>query len=173
LKDKRKLEGAGIGNSPIFNIRQLTHSETNNDRFHYKRILSSFQIEHNFNDYLDIFKVETEIDGIFQLFFEEYTQEAGNDDVISMTVKHEFLDTPIYIHAKKKNWSCEDFLNKIFQVSQSNTQFIMNGKLDIELIIVKKIDGSGKRKAPQSVGDYRRNKRSLVVIQNLDRSCGL
>jgi len=127
LKLKNKQTGFGISTPPIFNISRLAHNESYNERFHSKKVTSTLRIEHNLSDYLDIFKVENEIDTIFQMFFEEHTQDAANDDIVSMTIKHEHLDTPIYIHARKKHWDGQDFLNKIFQVSQSNTQFILDG----------------------------------------------
>ncbi|MDI9312371.1 MAG: DNA polymerase, partial [Limnohabitans sp.] len=67
-----------------------------------------------------------------------------------------------------------DFLNKLYQISQSNSSFLLNGVLNFELILTEKVSGKGKRKnaAPISVEEYRKKKKCIIKIQNDDNSCG-
>jgi len=136
------------------------------------KFVSTYKIQHNFIEFLDLFQVEREIESIFKSFFDEKTGICDDNDIVSMKFTNEFLDRPIYINARKCNWNHEDFLNKIFKISQSNTQYFIDGNIQLELTIVKKVSGSGKRKAPVNIELSRKKKKSVVVIHNNDNGCG-
>ncbi|MDI9312523.1 MAG: DNA polymerase [Limnohabitans sp.] len=173
MKKTFKHRGFGINDEPTLNFELIETSETDNPRFHQHLINKKFIINHNFDDYLDIFKIEHEIDTFFKDFFDKNTTLAEPNDIVSLIIKHEELDKPIYINSKMRLWDPQDFLNKVFQVTQSNSMFLFDGKLHIQLVIVKKLTGSGKRKAPITIEEHRHKQKKLIKINNNDNSCGL
>lgn len=161
IKNKSKQRGYGIDSPVVLDIQLTRSTESRNDRFHQLKHSSFFNIKHNLAEYLDIFKVEKEIDVFFKKFFDENTRNATDNDIVSLIVTHEELERPIYMNAKKRLWDTEDFLNRVFQISQSNSIFLLNGELQIELIVVKEITGEGKRKAPQTMEQFRKKRKAF------------
>ena len=76
----------------------------------------------------------------------------------------------------KKNIYFEPFLNSIYEISQSNQMFLLNGKLNITIRIIKSIQGSGFKRGrnlqPTTFNEASIRKRSVVVIKNSSNSCG-
>jgi hypothetical protein len=52
-------------------------------------------------------------------------------------------------------------------VSQSNEEFLMNGLLKVQVVIIKKVVGSGRyTKAPQTYDEHKTRKTSIIVVKN-------
>ena len=148
-------------------------------RFNRRVYKSHFRLQHNLAT-VDILAVGDAIDRLFRDFMSPFLTQAEAHDQVSVTVRQSSI-REIFISYRKANFDIQEFANRLesLQQSQSGDSFLLTGQLDIEVAITKKISGSGRgiksnnrNKAPVSVSDLSRIKRSIVTINNDDNACG-
>jgi hypothetical protein len=137
----------------------------------YRRVeqRAVFDVEHNITESLQLIEYQQQIDDSFEAAMRHFLDGHQGYDMFSAKIEHDNLNTSIYLSPQKiATFDKTRFLNKIFMVSQSNKEILLNGQLKVEVMITKKVIGSGKRttKAPQTYTQERINKTSVVTIQN-------
>ena len=166
--------GAGL---PILNFtwKEISKStKVTSARFKRTTEKTTFLIEHNFGTFSDLFLIENNIDEHFNEFMQKQLENAAENDVVSLNISHENLNgKPIFVSPQyKRNFNKHSFFNAIYEISQSNETFLFNGKLSIDVNIMKGIQGSGKRmKIPSTVKETNQRKSSVVKINNTDNGC--
>jgi hypothetical protein len=68
-----------------------------------------------------------------------------------------------------KDFDRTEFLSYIMRVAQSNQEFLLNGELDLQISVTKRIEGRGNKKnyePPQDNTEKRAQKQSIVKIKN-------
>ena len=177
MNKKLILEINSNKNSHSINFTTVAKSTIYLDRFKRKVKRITFKLKHNFNEFSDLFTVNNEINDFFQNLVENLTEEAKDDDLISVCIGNKEMTKPIYIPSKKKiNFNTKLIFDRIEKFSQSFRDFLFDGELEFEIFITENIFGRGfksNKKSPKSLTELSHNKRSVIKIHNNDNSCGL
>jgi len=171
--DDRNQQG-GSSNTVLLNYEKVSEKTYNSQRIHRQSLRQAFKITHNLSDFVDLFSVEEEIDEAFNKIISAVTNNASAADIISITISHSNLFSPIYSMRKISNYKHEDILNSIYKICQSSKAFLLDGLLDFEIVLTRAIRGSGrnKRAIPISNEEYRKKKKCIIEMKNKDHSCG-
>jgi hypothetical protein len=110
-------------------------------RFRRTQYRSLYRIDHNMGAFTDLLAVDSAIDSLFETLVMQKASVASDNDVLSITINHKDLTEPIFIQSRKSNLNREDFLNSVYEVAQSNGAFLMDGVLDLEVVIIKTPSG--------------------------------
>lgn len=149
-------------------------NETTNyfGKFYRTQKICVFKIEHNFGRFPDLFLIENEIDKFYASFMEKQLENLDDEDMISVSINnHELNGKPVFIPpTSKKNFDKQSFFNSIYEVSQSNTSFLLEDYLTFNINFTKTLKGGGKR-APKSLSDIEKYSRSIIPVNNYDRGC--
>jgi hypothetical protein len=137
----------------------------------FKRVekRASFEVNHNIDKSIDLMEYQQQIDDSYEAAIKHFISEYPEDYLYSAKLEHENLKKSIYLHPERiGSFDKTRFLNKVFMVSQSNEEFLINGKLNVEVVIYKRVVGSGKRttRAPQTYDEEKHKKTSIVVVKN-------
>jgi hypothetical protein len=93
-----------------------------------------------------------------------------------VSISHPELNKDIFHTFIKSNLFYESFLNNIYEVSQSNRTFLLDGEFNVTIRIVKSISGSGifskRLNPPETQESSSKRKTCVIVINNKDKSCG-
>ena len=158
-----------------FKWKEISKSaKVSSARFKRTTEKTTFLVEHNFGAFSDLFLIENNIDELFDDFMQKQLENAAENDVVSLNISHENLNgKPIFVSPQyKRNFNKHSFFNAIFEISQSNETFLFDGKLSIDVNIIKGIQGSGKRmKMPLTGKETNQRKLSVVKIKNNDNGC--
>ena len=133
-----------------------------------------FNITHNFGSFTDLFQIEENVDKMFGDFMEMQLRDFNDDDAVSINIEHSQLKGKnLFIHPfRKRDFNNQCFFNSIYEVSQSNTSFLLTGTLLLEINVTKNISGSGnKKKAPKTREEKINSSRSVIEIHNDDNGC--
>jgi len=151
--------------------------------FRRHQVKAKFNIKHNFGAFSDLFSIEKSIDNMFNNFMSKQLSNFNDNDLASINIEHENLHgNNLFIPPFKiRDFNPQSFFNAIYEVSQSNKSFLLNGVLSLEVNITKAIRGSGnsseppkkkaKIKPPVTKDEIINNSRSVVEIHNLDNGC--
>ena len=167
--------GEGLPNIN-FTWKEISKSaKVTSARFKRTTEKTTFLVEHNFGAFSDLFLIENNIDELFNEFMQKQLENASENDVISLNISHDNLNgKPIFVSPQyKRNFNKHSFFNAIYEISQSNETFLFNGKLSIDVNIMKQIQGSGKRKMkiPITAEESLQRKSSVITINNNDNGC--
>jgi hypothetical protein len=136
----------------------------------FKRIekRASFEVNHNIDKSINLMEYQQQIDDSYEAAIKHFISGYPDDYLYSAKIEHENLNKSIYLHPQRiASFEKTRFLDKVFMVSQSNEEFLINGKLNVEVVIYKRVVGSGKTtKAPQTYEEAKHKKTSIVVIKN-------
>lgn len=129
-----------------------------------------YEIQHNFQDILDITLVGDQLDKLFERMIEPAVKKAKENDRIAIEIHHDELEKPLYIsYVTKNRLDYTDFCNKIFQVTQSATTWLLDGKITV---IVKIIENTSGGAGVQSMEESNANSRTFVTIHSKGHECG-
>jgi hypothetical protein len=138
----------------------------------FKRIekRASFKVDHNISNSTNLVEYQQQIDDSYEAAIKHFIAGYPDDYLYSAKLEHVKLNKSIYLRPERiGSFDKTRFLNKVFMVSQSNEEFLLDGLLNVEVVIYKKVSGSGRRttKAPQSYSENDiRNKKSIVTVKN-------
>ncbi|MDI9312736.1 MAG: DNA polymerase [Limnohabitans sp.] len=160
--------------SSFIEFIELNSSTATHHRFHRKVTNTQFKIKHNLSTIPDLFSIEEEIDNTFFSAINKIIKNSHDLDVISITITHDNLSSPIYINRRKNLLKKEDFLNSLIKVSQSDKTFLLDGVINMKVGITEHIHGKGKVsfKKIMTIHDYRKQKKCIIKIKNNDSRCG-
>jgi len=129
---------------------------------------ASFEVIHNIFKSSNLMEYQKQIDDSYEAAIRHLIDGHQGYDYFSAKIEHESLKSSIYLRPEKiENFDKTRFLNKVFMVSQSDDGFLLNGSLEVKVVITKKMVGSGRStKAPKTYEQDRINKKSIVVIKN-------
>ena len=183
--------GGDIPENAVFEWHLLKDAQGNeistkySSRFRRQERRARFNIKHNFGAFSDLFDVERNIDNMFHQFMVKQLENVGENDLISINIIHEELERSlgnIFIPPfRKKDFNLfnQSFFNAIYEVSQSNTTFLLNGLMTLDLNITQALNGSGSEKdkkrirvkPPQTKDEKIKASRSIIGIKNEDNGC--
>ena len=160
---------------PFIDFQLIETLETKyNERFLATEQWTRYEVRHNLNKFPDLMTIQTSIDDAYERVMKPYIEDSAPSDIIGGYVEHEALQYHISFRPiKVKNFDKREFLNRIFSVSQSRRQFLLDGTLIFRVVVYKSLTGSGRgTKAPLSYSEADDKKRSIIRIENNDKSCG-
>jgi hypothetical protein len=134
---------------------------------------ASFKVEHNMSDTKNIMEYQQQIDDSYEAAMKHFIGGYPDDYFFSAKIEHVNLNKSIYLSPQRiGSFDKTRFLNKVFMVSQSNEEFMLDGLLNVEVVIYKKASGTGPRttKAPQNYDEEKLKKKSVIVIKNDGKS---
>jgi len=129
---------------------------------------ASFQVTHNIYKSSNLLEYQKEIDDSYEAAIKHLIDQYQGCDYFSAMIESESLSTSIYLRPEKiEDFDKTRFLYKVFMVSQSNKDFLLYGILDVKVVIIRRVIGSGRTtKAPNTYEQEKINKKSIVVIKN-------
>lgn len=136
---------------------------------------STHLLTHNLSTINDLRDVNQAVTAMFREMVEPIIKEYEDGDYVSIQANHAELDKSIYITYRTKKAMCyEDFIEAIASVSQSNKTFLMDGKLELVVRVVRRMKGSGhpRNVAVKTVEKIFLNKSSIITIRNDNNYCG-
>ena len=161
--------------SVVFEWKKLESFQPKyNEKFKRKTYQTQFFIKHNFGAFTDLFQIEKNIDEMYNSFMKNIIEKYNDNDIISVNIKHENLQDNVFVPPFKKRFFDEkSFFNALYEVSQSNSSFLISGKLKFEVNVTRAIRGSGKKgvKAPQTKEEFKTASTSIITIKNEDNGC--
>ena len=149
-------------------------------RFKREQRKARFDIKHNFGAFSDLFTIENNIDTMFHKFMLKQLQKYGENDLISVNIDHDQLNLgAVFIPPFRKrdfDVNNQSFFNAIYEISQSNSTFLLNGLLTLEINITESVNGSGLEKKnlvqpPKTRDEIKKAARSIIEIKNNDKGC--
>jgi hypothetical protein len=112
---------------------------------------------------------QQQIDDSYEAAVKQFISGYPEDYLYSAKLEHENLSKPIYLHPQRiGSFEKTRFLDKVFMVSQSNQEFLINGQLNVEVVIYRRVVGTGRRttKTPQTYDEEKNKKTSIIVVKN-------
>ena len=98
----------------------------------------SFEVRHNLNE-VDIMSIDTQIDDAFRDLIQPVRDEAAANDLVGVTVNHSDLTRPIFLTFTRNSiFNTQSFTNRIYEVTQSNATFLLDGILTVSCISLEK-----------------------------------
>ena len=175
---RQRMVQTGSGVQPQLEFDLVREFEPEHlPRFH--RVVSKrhYRLKHNLAE-VDMLEMGDAIDDLFRKFMQPFLQAADDQDQVSLTVRQGRI-RDIYVSYRKVNFDIQEIVNRLesVQQSQSGDSFLLDGELEIEVAITRKISGgrgttNSRSRAPQSVSELSNNKKSVVKINNTDNACG-
>ena len=160
---------------PIFEYNLLSTVRRKSNKLRRTEIQKTYDINHNFSEFLDLFSVENAIDNLYEQFVKSELKDRSPNDIFSAYIESDKLSKPIYICPRiVSRFNKEDFLDAIFTVCQSNKDFLLNGKFKMIISITHSITGTASERPayPRTVEETSKAKKSVVSIKNNDKACG-
>ena len=121
-------------------------------------------------------QMDEKIDQAFNELCQPIIQTADPNDLISVRITHSDLTKgPIFLtFHRASTFSAQPFTNRIYEVTQSNSSFLMDGEFEITISILKGMSGGmpSRHRYPQSAGTSRRHSKSIVQVVNKHNDCG-
>ena len=138
----------------------------------YERI---YQVKHNFHEQMNLLRVGSEVDKLFASMVAHDLDLAGDKDLVSVAISHPELTPDLYVSFRRKSdFTPASFLNRIFEVMQSNNAFTLDGEFTVRVSIVKRRSGGAPRiqKLVRSANQDAKSSTSVVTIKSRDQECG-
>ena len=136
-------------------------------RYRRTEVRYVFNFGHNITRYPNLWEIRDEMDRFYVEFVKANTSEFSPNDLISIEIDHENLTKPIFVPPFRLDnfeHKIQSFFNALYEVSQSNTTFMINGRLRIKLNRTEEILGSAR--APKTIDQIMKRKLSVVTIVN-------
>jgi hypothetical protein len=146
----------------------LERNPTESEKFRRIEKCATFEVNHNITNSSNLMEYQKQIDDSYEAAIKHFIEGYPGDFMFSAKIEHEKLNKCIYLRPEKiKDFDKTRFLNKVFMVSQSNEEFLINGLLKVQVVITKKVAGYGRTtKAPQTYDEHKMKKKSVVVVKN-------
>lgn len=122
------------------------------------------------------------IDKMFNDLIGAKISTANQEHYVALTITQKNLQDgdgrsqPIYINSKVARFDPQEFLNRIYEVAQSNDSFLVDGILKVDIAITRKYEGSGfaskNSQKPQTIEQQLHSSQSVITIKNTGVSCG-
>lgn len=162
--------------TPIFTWTEIQPARvTKFSKFFKVSHQRQFKVEHNLQNFTNLFDIEEEMDSKFEGLVTPVISNASPNDIVFIGIANKDLNYDIFIPpCKVRRFDKQQFLNSIYEVVQSNAKFLLDGLLDVTVSVVTSVRGSGK-KAPELRPDFVKRKRSIIPIYTTDEergSCG-
>lgn len=147
-------------------------------KFRYSEKTVLLKVSHNLATIRDIFSVAPAIDNLGDKIIRPHIQGLKTTDVVSVTICHDDLHREhfgdIYMNFKAGRYDKENFGNHIFQVCQSNSSFLLDGVLRVQIAIFKDTSGSGGHASnnPRTLEEKLKKMTSIVSVNRDDHMCG-
>ena len=156
-------------------VEDSTSSIMHHDKLNLTQHKTSYRVEHNLRN-VDILSIGSEIDAAFRNVVQPVLDGANANDMIGVTVQHEELQHgPIFLpYVRNDSFSSQTFTDRIYQVTQSNTEFLVDGVFSITMSVLKNTSGGMPvyTAVPALAEDARRRSKSLIEIKTTRNDCG-
>lgn len=170
-----------LAHNIVFTANLINEEINEMKKLRRKEHVLTYDISHNLNGFLpNLMQCGDAIDNLYESILKRVFNRPEYDvnDVYTVHVnKTGDLTERIFIGSStlgKINKS--EFINRIFKVCQSKQEFLIGGKLEIQVNVIKHLEGgtsrSFKNKAPINVDNEKERMRSIIKIKNSDNSCG-
>ena len=126
LRSEDNINDVQLGGSAqnvTFSWKQISKSnDIISKKLKRKTNKTTFQIDHNFGVFSDLFLIENNVDNLYAEFMSKQLEDVNDNDLVSLSIDHENLNgKPIFISPQhKKNFDKHSFFNAIYEISQSN-----------------------------------------------------
>ena len=116
---------------PFVEFQLIDTLETKyNSRFLANEQWLRYKVKHNLSEFPDLLAVQSAIDTAYERVMKPFTKGLTDDDMIGGYVEHEALKTSIAFRPiPVGKFNKEEFLNRIYCVSQSKQRFLLDGTL--------------------------------------------
>ena len=133
-----------------------------------------YKVHHNLSEFPNLLAIQSAVDNAYERVMEPFMKGLADDDMIGGYIEHEALKTSIAFRPiPVGKFNKEEFLNRIYCVSQSKQCFLLDGTLIFRVVTYKKLRGSGRgNNAALTYSEVNSMKRSVIEIYNSDDSCG-
>ena len=144
---------------------------------HMREHITKYHVRHNI-DAAHLLEIDSMIDQAFHNLVKPHLEQASAGDLIGVKIIHEALERPIflsYVHAK--DFSSSSFTNRVYAVTQSNTSFLLDGRFDVTVSVIKHVTGGRpprhrKLNRPVTVAVARHYSKSIVAVPSSGNECG-
>ena len=148
-----------------------SHLQDDSARFRRAQYLATFKIKHNIKSVVQLHEAYHDLTSAFVRAIQPYRNAAGPHDIFTFSLIHPTFTPDCFIAPQKKNNFNENcFVESLGKLSQSNTKFLLNGFLEIQISIVKLLTASGKHKRlsqiPQTHTQYLDSKISRYFVDH-------
>ena len=134
----------------------------------------SFKVNQNFSEISNLIQIKHDITKNFENLINRLTENENPEHYITLEISNKVLEYPIYIgHQKIKDFQVSCIFERINKYIQSSKDLFNSGIIDLNVVIVDIIHGGGpkKSKAPTTIPDIGKKKRSIITIKNRDNLC--
>lgn len=139
--------------------------------------LSTYNVSHNLGDFSNVLAISDVLDQFFESTISDHLSRFTPTDVYSAYLVFGGLNLPIFLPPRRVGTSnFSDLANCIFKVAQSNSGFLLDGKMSIQLNITRNAKGCGlpPKELPMSfIQATKKKSGSVVIIENCDEMCAL
>lgn len=145
---------------------------TRSSRFRREEKCVTYKVNHDF-DSENIVSASQRIDNFFEEILDVELQGTHEDDFYSCYVVTPNMsqDQRIYVPPHRVgNRSPKDLFDALYNVSQSNQEFLLEGEFTLRVCIVT-MPMAGKNKAPTTALKQSSMKKSVISISNNNSSC--
>ena len=134
-----------------------------------------FEVSYRLTSKTNLFDVEKDVDKLFQDMVGEMVNQANPADLVSVLLYNpEKPDNVLYVcHTRKSKFDFNAFFDRLYTVTTSSKDFVMDGIFEVVVRILENVSGSGKRKgAPITMDGFIEKKQCIININNADSGCG-
>ena len=168
-------EGSGRPVPSMYWRRLQTNAEEGPDKMFTTLRSAKYVVDHEMRDITELKEFQDEIEEGFYFAVKDLIEGVNKEFSISVSIVNPSLQTPVYVPPQKiKDFRKSSFLETLYRLVQSNTEFILKGTIDVRVRIYNMIDGGGKsKKVPKAYDDdMKRSKNSIIRVQSNGNSCG-
>ena len=145
-------------------------NETFMDKFQARS--TSYKVRLHDVEVRDIAYILESFDRIFTSLLEEITTNAGENDLIRLSIQTPQLDYPIQLpFIKKKDLTVSHILDEIERVLQSDEEFTLDDGIEIDIIQVHNPNGGRLKQGYVNLERFLKEKQCIIRIQNKDDLC--
>ena len=139
---------------------------SSSERFKRYEKIFRYKMTHNLGNFHNLYEASDSIDRSFEQIMEPHLAVMKDNDFIAVSIKSEHLVNDIFIPPIQKiNFKKEAFLDTVFDIAQSNSEFLLDGEFIFNIAISKNTSGTG---APETISERSHLKRSVIPITNSD-----
>lgn len=180
---RESMDGGGRSDHPELHFESVpgTTSTVVHPNLQLTEHISRFTVRHNLKE-VNILDIDRQIDEAFGKLAKPIVERAEPNDLISVRITHlDLTKGPIFLtFLRSSSFSSEAFTNRIYEVSQSNTDFLLDGEFEVAISVLRRLSAGAPplrpnkdvMRRPQTAEQVRHFSKSIVQIVSEGNECG-
>lgn len=105
-----------------------------------------YRLKHNLANVGDLMMIQDKIDIAYKNAIDSMLADVDAEDIVTVELMQDDLYQPLFIsNCRRKNLRATDFLDKVYEVSQSQKYFLLANEFELKLSVLRRLRGGAPR----------------------------